>query len=252
MSEIYSGGGSRLTLRESGSSRVSAIKYAWFEVNIKYRGGAVPASVLEDLRARRGEGWGVVCPLLRLAYEVWSRKTLTLPTPFFLLPLPSLPHLLPHADRGLRLDVVRFLFLIGMRGRMLPSLSTLLKLLEMSRASSDGRTWIVCRCHFPRHFDAYFTGITRVKNGNGDINIRGGVHTWWVARTGAQSPAELRQFNNGTCLIIHSIENNPANRRNNYYRNVTLRHGIISVGAILIIGGTLLPGLTRVITFTWP
>lgn len=143
-------------------------------------------------------------------------------------------------------------FLLVMRGRMLPSLSTLLKLLEMSRASSDGRTWIVCRCHFPRHFDAYFTGITRVKNGNGDINIRGGVHTWWVARTGAQSPAELRQFNNGTCLIIHSIENNPANRRNNYYRNVTLRHGIISVGAILIIGGTLLPGLTRVITFTWP
>lgn len=32
------------------------------------------------------------------------------------------------------------------------------------------------RCHFLRHFDAYFTGITRVKNGNGDINIRVGVY----------------------------------------------------------------------------
>lgn len=53
----------------------------------------------------------------------------------------------------------------------------------------------------PRAVLMYISQILRVKNGNDGINIRGAVDM--------QSPAELRQFNNGTCLIIHPIENNP-------------------------------------------
>lgn len=51
-----------------------------------------------------------------------------------------------------------------------------------------------------------------VKNGIDDINI-GALYRGFYYY---MKPAELRQFNNAACLVIHSIENNPLGCRNNY------------------------------------